>query len=217
MEVVQISVYKGWPDNIERMKECVRRCRDNDIPFVIHPVGYNLLDPSSENDLVLMAELSDESLIVHDELSADQGRLSPDEQTRYMSILCQLREISHVSIENAANTADALWFWDRFADSVTLDLGHMESAGMNSVHFVESLPDDVIGKTEYVHIHRNGEFRNGLTDHWYLIPDCRELSALKTLAARKSKVSVILEINEVEKIGESLSILMDLRAGLTLA
>jgi len=214
MEIVQISVYKGWPDNIKHMKGCVEACRDNKIPFVIHPVGYNLLDPSNEETLILMAELSDESLIVHDELSANGGRLTSDEQRTFTSVLNKLREHGPVSIENAADTSDVHWFWDTFADSITLDLGHMESAGLDSVDFVSALSVEVIEKTEYVHIHRNGEFRNGLTDHWYLLPRCRELSALKTLAARKSDVSVILEINELEKIGESLSLLLKLRTDL---
>jgi len=211
MEIIQISVYRQWPESIPRMKDTVEACRQEGIPFVIHPVGYSLLDPDHEKDLLLMAQLTEESFIVHDERSADGKRITSAEQERYRSMLGRLREHTPVSIENAADTVDVLWFWEMFDGPITLDLGHMEAAGLDSVRFIKDLPDILIKRAAYVHIHRNGEFRNGLTDHWYLLPDCRELEALRVLAGRKDDISVILEINEIEQINDSLLLLRQLR------
>jgi hypothetical protein len=60
-------------------------------------------------------------------------------------------------------------------------------------------------------MHRNGALRGGLTDHWPLLPGCRELQALRELLKRKRDVGVILEINETWETGTSLSLLRELR------
>jgi hypothetical protein len=58
-----------------------------------------------------------------------------------------------------------------------------------------------------VHLHRcNGLHWSGLKDHWSLIEDCRELRALKGLLERKDDIGVILEINDMENLGESLAL-----------
>ncbi len=62
-----------------------------------------------------------------------------------------------------------------------------------------------------MHIHRNNGWHGGLTDHWPLSPDCRELRALEELIKIKSDVSIILEINETEMTEDSLKILRALR------
>lgn len=72
------------------------------------------------------------------------------------------------------------------------------------------LHPEEVGRIEFVHMHRNNGLHGGITDHWPLRPDCREVRALRKLLARRSDVSVILELNEVEQIGESLDILRSL-------
>jgi hypothetical protein len=86
----------------------------------------------------------------------------------------------------------------------------VESAGLDSVEFVRSLDHGIIDKLQFVHMHRNNGLRGGITDHWPLIPDCMELRALRELLNLKSDISVILEINELEIIGESLKLLREL-------
>ena len=62
-----------------------------------------------------------------------------------------------------------------------------------------------------MHIHRNNGWHGGITDHWPLNPDCREVRAFRELIKRKPDVSVILEINETEMIGASLRLLSAIR------
>ena len=40
---------------------------------------------------------------------------------------------------------------------------------------------------------------------------CKEMQALRELLKRKSDISVILELNEVDQIGESLELLAEIR------
>ncbi|MDI6889741.1 MAG: hypothetical protein QMC83_02210 [Thermodesulfovibrionales bacterium] len=96
----------------------------------------------------------------------------------------------------------------RFANSVTLDIGHVEAAGIDSVRFVKELKADIIDKLSFVHIHRyNGPHNGGLRDHWGLLEGCRELRALGFLLEKKMDIGVILEINDMENLGESLKLL----------
>jgi sugar phosphate isomerase/epimerase len=127
-----------------------------------------------------------------------------------------LQSVTPVSFENATDTRDVIWFWNNYADSITLDIGHVEVAGMDSVQFVNFLDTSLIDKIQYVHLHRNNGWRNGLTDHWYITPDCKEVKALKELLRRKQDVGIILEINETEKTEESLRILRQIRSVLAI-
>ena len=209
-EVLQISLYRGMKDNLEIMRECVAACKKAGTGYVIHPVHFSLLEEDTFVDLMEMAELADLALIIHDERMPDGGRLEGPFKRRFGEVLKQLGTATQVSIENAAHTGDAQWFWDSFADSITLDIGHIESFGLNSEHFVESLDNEIIEKIQFVHIHRNNGLHGGITDHWPLTPECRELSALRSLLKKNPDVSVILELNEVEEIGNSLDILRTL-------
>jgi hypothetical protein len=56
-------------------------------------------------------------------------------------------------------------------------------------------------------MHRNNGLRGGLTDHWPLRAGCRELKALRKLLERRTEFSVILEINEVEEINDSIALI----------
>lgn len=211
LDIAQISFYKGLEFNLEHIKVCARACRKEGVPYVIHPVGYRITDPEMFNEINSVTALADEALILHDERASDKGRLGGTDGKQFKKALDALTSRLHVSFENATHTKDIVWFWQHYADSVTIDLGHVESAGLDSVEFVKKLDQEIVDKTEYIHVHRNGDFRNGLTDHWYLTPDCRELSALSAFIKRKPDVSVILEINEIEMIEESLMILRKMR------
>ncbi len=210
VELLQISVYNGMKGCLDLMRNCARQCRELGIRYVVHPVGYSLLEKSTMKDLRVMAEWTDLALILHDEKAPGGGRLRGGYERSFRTALDELSSITTVSFENAEDTADVLWFWRNYADSITLDLGHVETAGLDAVRFIGSLDDSSIGKIEFVHIHRNNGWHGGIRDHWPLSPGCRELEALRTLLRRKPDLNVILEINETEMTGESLKLLREL-------
>jgi hypothetical protein len=209
-DIFQISVYRGISDHMKVMEESCSRCRDKGKNYVIHPVGFSVLRGDDLDSISRMAELADLALILHDERTAAGERLDAPAVDAFHSALHALSDLAEISIENAAATGDIDWFWSEFADSVTLDIGHVESSGLDSVGFVKAIEDRVIDKLQYVHIHRNNGLHGGITDHWPLTADCREVSALRELLRRKSDISVILELNEVESIGDNLSLLRSL-------
>jgi len=211
VDLLQISIYYGMNDNLQRVKQCTEACRAKGIRYVIHPVMYSLLDEEMFQEVKEMAGWSDLGIILHDEKAADWQRPTGQQEALLKTSINELRDITPVSFENATDTKDVIWFWDQYADSITLDIGHVELAGFDSVEFIKSLDTGIIKKIHYVHMHRNNGWRNGLSDHWYLTPDCREVRALRELLRKKSDVSVLLEINETEMIGDSLAILRSLR------
>ncbi len=211
-EQLQISVYSKMENNIDIMMDCIRACRESNINYVIHPVGYSLLDHEMFKTLLFIAEHTDIALLLHDEKGPDGQRLTGTYEVQFKKAVDKLRAITDLSFENATDTGDVTWFWENFADSVTLDIGHMESAGLNSVDFIRSLDQSILNKVQFVHIHRNKDLRGGITDHWPLSRDCREVNALAELLKRRSDFTVFLELNETEEIGESLNILFDLRS-----
>jgi sugar phosphate isomerase/epimerase len=210
-DLVQISLYRGYSDNLARMERIVRACQAKGVPYVLHPVSYPLLDTRALWELRAMSGRAGLAMLLHDERAPGGGRLQGAHERRFREALGDLRAQARVSFENAVDTADAPWFWGRFAESVTLDIGHMESSGLDSAAYVRGLSDECVGKVEFVHMHRNGALRGGLTDHWPLLPGCRELQALRELLKRKRDVGVILEINETWETGTSLSLLRELR------
>jgi sugar phosphate isomerase/epimerase len=210
-DLLQISVYYGRQDNLERLKRCAHACREKEMRYVIHPVMYSIMDRAMFRELKEMAKYSDLALILHDEKTIDWRRLEGDHKKVFRALLSELESISPVSFENATDTADAVWFWNNYANSITLDIGHLELAGINSIEFVKSLDQGIIRRIHYVHMHRNNGWRNGLTDHWYLVPDCREIMALRELLKRTHDIGIFLEINEPEMTGESMKILRALR------
>jgi hypothetical protein len=210
-DILQISVYYGRGDNINQIKECAAFCREKKRRYVIHPVFYSILNETMFKDLKVMAEWTDLALILHDEKTSDYGRITGEHETTFRMLLRELQSLATVSFENAVDTKDVLWFWNTYADSITLDIGHIELAGMDSVEFVKSLDTEVIDKIQYVHLHRNNGWRNGLTDHWYITADCREVKALKELLGRKQDIGVILEVIEREMIQDNLDLLNAIR------
>lgn len=179
-------------------------CRRRGITTVFHPLEYPLADEDGENTMDVfrrLARAADLGLIIHDEGGQDGARLAGSEAAAFES---RLREISRrcpVSIENSFNSGDILWFWERFvlpADdrvSITMDIGHLESAGVDSIAFVRRLPERLLGRIAFVHMHHKGEERWGVMDHWPLVPGCREIEALKTLLDRKRDLRAVLELD----------------------
>lgn len=206
-DIVQISVYGGQSGALETVRECASECADRGIAHVLHPVGYGLLEPGALKALMEMALWAGEALILHDERAPDGGRLGGALMDYYLAALEELGALTRVSLENSTYTQDVRWFWDAFAESVTLDMGHIESSGMDSHEFVSGLDEKTLAKVDYVHMHRNWKVRGGITDHWPLTPGCSELGALSGLLGRKGDVAVILEINETEMTGESLGLI----------
>jgi sugar phosphate isomerase/epimerase len=210
-ELLQISVYSGIKGNLDVMRNCIHMCREAGIRYVVHPVGYSILREDMLGVLRVMAGWTDLALILHDEKTPDGKRLEGQYDSYFRTALKELSSITTVSFENATDTGDVQWFWSNYADSITLDIGHVESSGFDSVEFVRSLNESIVKKIQFVHMHRNNGWHGGLTDHWPLCTGCRELKALGELIKMKSDVSVILEINETEMTGESLKLLRALR------
>ncbi len=215
-EILQISVYRQMKNNLAEMRECARLCREQEIPYVVHPVGYSIQKQEMFHDVLEMATCTDLALILHDEKKDDGSRLTGEDEVHFRQALQKLRSITNVSFENAADTSDIHWYWDRYAENITLDIGHVESAGYDSIEFVNSMDAATMDKIRFVHIHRNNGLHGGITDHWPLNRACRELQALKQLLKVKSDVAVILELNEIEMIGNSLDLLTSLRKELNL-
>jgi sugar phosphate isomerase/epimerase len=210
-ELLQISVYRFWEDSINVMKQTASACRDVNIPYVIHPVGYTVMNEETFGDITMMARLSDRALILHDERTSEGERIDGDHAEEFRKRIETLQAHAYISFENATDTGDVKWFWNKFAGSITLDIGHVESSGRNSLEFVRSLDASFVNKIEYVHMHRNNGLRGGLTDHWPLTAECREYRALDTLIKIKPEISVILEINELDDVADSLNLLRNLR------
>ncbi len=216
-DLVQISYWKRFGPDLNEIQETAARCRDGGIRFVIHPVFTMLSETQpaqrEENleELLMLAGMADLGLIVHDEVRPGGARLSEERLALYRETLAQLRAHCPVSIENASNTADIDWFWEQFDGAVTVDLGHFEATGIDSVSRMESLPRDLVDRINYVHIHRKNGDHGGIMDHWPLTEDCAELAALEVLVTRKPQLAAILEVNEMEEVGGNLQMLAKLR------
>jgi len=215
-DLIQASFYKGWGVRLEELKEIASLCRERKIRYVIHPVNFFLSEtrPREREEtmeaLRLMAQWTDLGLIIHDECTPWGGRLFGLWERNYRDGIEELQRLCRISIENANNSCDAIWFWRNFASSITVDIGHLEAAGINAYKAVRDFPDDLLNKLEYIHLHRNNGLRAGLTDHWPLTRRCREIKALERLLKRRSDIKVILEVNETEAIEENLRIVKEL-------
>jgi hypothetical protein len=213
-EIFQISVYRGVKDNLVLMRQCAERCRDAKIPYIIHPVHYSLFDRNALQDLQEMAEWADMCMILHDERTAEGLRIEGEAETSFREALGRLAAKIPISFENSTNTGDVRWFWAKYADSLTVDLGHVEAWGLDCLAFVKALDEATLQKVHYVHMHRNNGRHGGITDHWPLTRDCREVIALRELLLRKKDADLLLEINETDGIEESLEILRNIRDAL---
>lgn len=208
-DFVQIGFYNGFGTGINEIKEIALLCRDRNIRYIIHPINFFLSETRSRerkntmNILTALARLTDLGLIVHDEWTPYGGRLNSQWEKNYRKGLNELKDICKVSIENANNSHDAEWFWRNFASSITIDIGHLEAAGINSVNKLKNFPSDLLDKLEYIHLHRNGAHR----DHWPITEDCKEIKAFEEILKRKPDIKAILEINEMEELEKNLKLL----------
>jgi sugar phosphate isomerase/epimerase len=221
-DLVQISYWKRFGPTLEQIEETVGRCQTLGVRYVIHPV-FTLLSETrpghrekNREELTRLATLTDLGLIVHDETLPGGARLKDKDLEAYRNTLEYLKGLCPVSVENATNTADIEWFWREMGGPITLDVGHFEASGIDSIEKMDALPEAFLSRVDYVHMHHNnGKHGDGkITDHWPLTVECREVQALRKLLRRKQNVSVILEVNEMEQLGESLAILHEIRESL---
>jgi len=216
-DLVQISYWKRFGPSLEEIREMASACREISLSYVIHPVFTPLSETRpglrEENlmELTALAEMADLGLILHDETGRNGDRLSGRRLKQYRETLERLSSLCPLSIENANNTRDIDWFWREMGGSITLDMGHFESSGIDSVQKVRSLPKEFLNRLDYVHMHRKNGDHGGILDHWPLTRNCREVHALEALLQRKKGISVILEVNEMDQVGESLNILEGIR------
>jgi sugar phosphate isomerase/epimerase len=179
-------------------------CRRRGIRQVFHPLEYPLANDDGERTMDVLKRLAasaDLGIIVHDEGVEDGRRLANEDAARYQRHLRETSRLCHLSIENSFNSRDTLWFWERFVlpeegnVSITIDIGHLESAGVDAVAFTRDLPARLLDRVRFVHMHHKGAERWGVADHWPLESGCRELEALRVLLQRKHDLWVILELD----------------------
>jgi len=227
LKFAQISLWKaadwGVSDGDRAVSEAIsmaEKCRKQGIRTVFHPLEYSLSNQQAEKTAEVFRRLShasDLGIIIHDEGGEDGDRLSSKRAAAYEHQVRTIAGLCHVSIENSFHSKDILWFWERFvlslqADvSITIDIGHLETAGVDSITFISELPQPMVDRVRFVHIHHQGEERYGVKDHWPLVPGCRELDALQALLRRKRDLFVILELDAwQDEHGESIQLLRDL-------
>lgn len=228
LQFAQISFWRvaNWRVAVgaQAVKEAVEMaaaCKARGIRTIYHPIEYPLTGALASQTMDVMRGLAascDLGFIIHDERAADGKRLSSEEQTVYERNVLQLSKLFPISIENAINSNDISWFWERFIPSaptsvtITIDIGHMESADMDSISYIENMPEQLVTRVKYVHLHHKAEERYGIKDHWPLVPGCREIEALKILLKRKTNVGVILELNAAKPgMGQSIELLKNLQ------
>ena len=100
-EILQISVYRNMDNNLNIMMDSVLACKDSDKHYVIHPVGYSVLDKNDFSTLAIIAEQADLALILHDERAPDGERLSGRNEALFKKSVDELGTITHLSFENA--------------------------------------------------------------------------------------------------------------------
>jgi hypothetical protein len=215
-DFLQVSVFRRWPNAIDSMFKTVAACHASHMRYVIHPVEYPLAELRPEkriimmDDLRTMAQHTDLALIVHDESMKGGKKLEGEAADAYRESLAELSKYCAVSIENAGTNKDIHWFWKEYASSITLDIGHLEVAGIDSIEFAGNLPPELLDAIDFVHMHRVNGVRGGIRDHWGLTENCRELKALRELLGRKKGLKVILEIIEKDDLDKSLDLLHSL-------
>ncbi|MBZ0221273.1 MAG: hypothetical protein K8I01_12680 [Candidatus Methylomirabilis sp.] len=214
LDLVQISVWHGSDGDFERVAYLAKKLKNQKRRFVIHPSRLYLSETRPEvreyflRHLKKYASISDLGLIVHDETLAWGGRLRGAWAEAYRSALTELEAICPVSVENAAYSPDALWFWESFANSITFDIGHFEAAGIDCLELINRLSSDLVKKIQFIHLHRNNGPKDiGITDHWPLEEGCPEIGILSRLCALQPDAKVILEVDGEADIRTSLKIL----------
>jgi sugar phosphate isomerase/epimerase len=200
--------------------EIAEACRTRGIRTVFHPLEYPLAGERAQNTLAVMRRLAracDLAIIIHDEGGADGRRLSPDGEKAFERNLSEISSLCPVSIENAFRSGDVTWFWERFVVpspenvSITIDIGHLESADIDSIVFIRDLPERLVNRVQFAHMHHKAGERYGIKDHWPLVPGCREIEALKVLRMRRPDIRVVLELDATkDDMGQSIELLKNL-------
>lgn len=195
-------------------------CRGRGIRQVFHPLEYPLANADGDRTLDVLRRLaaaSDLGIIIHDEGGAGGNRIDAAGAAAYEHRLREASRLCPVSVENSFNSRDILWFWERFVlsqdgnVSITIDIGHLESAGVDAISFVRDLPARFLERVRFVHMHHKGAERWGVVDHWPLEPGCREMKALQALLERKQDLWVILELDAGrEGVRESAKLLQEM-------
>lgn len=214
LQFAQISLWRtakwGVAEGERAVKEALETaaaCTSRGIRTVFHPLEYPLTNESAAqtmNALRRLAAASDLGIIIHDEGGASGKRLSAAEEAAFEKNLSELSGLCPVSIENAFNSGDITWFWERFvvpaprSVSITIDIGHLESADIDSISFIRDMPERIASRVDFAHMHHKAEERYGIKDHWPLVPGCREIEALKELFKRRPTVRVVLELDAAE-------------------
>jgi sugar phosphate isomerase/epimerase len=213
LRFAQISLWRtadwGVADGERAVNETIQiagTCRQRGIRTVFHPLEYPLTGEHAARTMDVMRRLAsaaDLGIIIHDEGGAGGQRLSAAEETSFEKNLRVISALTTVSIENAFNSGDITRFWERFVVpapktvSITLDIGHLESADIDSIAFVRNMPEHLLGAERY-----------GIKDHWPLVSGCREIEALRVLLSRKPDLRVILELEtKGEGVRESIELL----------
>jgi sugar phosphate isomerase/epimerase len=228
----QISLWRtaNWDvavgeEAVQQAIEIAAACKARGIRTVFHPLEYpltNTYDPQTLGVMRRLATASDLGIIIHDEGNAGGKRLTAVEAGAYEKDVTEISGLCRVSIENSYNSGDSTWFWERFVVpslpevSITLDIGHLELAGLDSVSFIRDLPQRLVERIQFVHMHHHdaGEPR-AVKDHKPLVAGCREIEALKVLLARKSDIRVILELDAAEDgMGQSIELIRNAEFGL---
>lgn len=171
VKFAQISLWRkadwGVTDGEQGVQEAIetaRVCRERGIRTVYHPLEYPLAGqeaPRTMEAFKTLARACDLGLIIHDEGKEQGGRLTGEEAEQYSVNVATLSRLCPVSIENSFNSRDIAWFWERFATSqpgsvsITLDIGHLELAGINSVDFVREMSGHLVSRLQFVHMHHH--------------------------------------------------------------
>jgi sugar phosphate isomerase/epimerase len=221
----QISLWRkadwGVSDGDRGVREAIgmaESCRQRGIRTVYHPLEYPLTGELGSGTVEVMRRLaaaSDLGIIIHDEGGGNSSRLSGPDAVQYGVNVRALSRLCPISIENSYNSGDITWFWERFvvpmpdAVSITLDIGHLELAGIDSVEFVRTLSDVLVSRIQFVHMHHHdGNSVAWVKDHQPLLPGCREIEALRLLRQRKKGLWVIAELDASEEgMRESIALL----------
>jgi sugar phosphate isomerase/epimerase len=228
LKFAQISLWRAANWDVAEGEEGVRQaiaiaqtCKARGIRTVFHPLEYPLANAAGPQTLEVMRRLataSDLGIIVHDEGNAGAVRLTDVEAGAYEKNVKEISGLCHLSVENSYNSGDITWFWERFVVpsppnvSMTLDIGHLELAGLDSVSFIRDLPQRLVERITFVHMHHHDAREpRAVKDHKPLVPGCREIEALKVLLERKSDIRVVLELDAAEDgMGQSIELLKNL-------
>ncbi len=215
LQFAQISLWRfanwGVADGEQGVTEAVEiagACKGRGTRTVYHPLEYPLTGEHASQTIDVLRRLaaaSDLGIIIHDEGGAGGKRLSPADARRFEQGVREIGALCPVSIENSYNSGDITWFWERFvvpapaSVSITLDIGHLELAGLDSVSFVRNMRQSLVERLQFVHVHHHdGRSQHSVKDHKPLVAGCREIEALKILLQRKRDIWVILELDAAE-------------------